>query len=130
MGHGSMGSRSINYVFRHHRLTNQSLNCQVVGEEECATFAETRNVPHYYFVPKSNVPFKEHSFKQIASDRIETVDQFVCRLRQQAARCDFGLRKDDYINDIIAKCYSSHLRRKLLELEGSVTLHCLLKIAN
>lgn len=93
MGHGSMGSRSINYVFRHHRLTNQSLNCQVVGEEECATFAETRNVP-------------------------------------QAARCDFGLRKDDYINDIIAKCYSSHLRRKLLELEGSVTLHCLLKIAN
>ena len=42
---------------------------------------------------------------------------------QRAARCDFGVREDDYIRDqVIDKCYLSHLRRKFLEQEGSVTL--------
>ena len=65
MGHGSMGSGSINYVLRHHGLTNRCLNSQVVSKEECATFAETMKVPDYHLVLKSNVPFEGHLFKQI-----------------------------------------------------------------
>ena len=71
-----------------------------------------------------------YSGRQIAQAGDETVDQFVCRLLQRAASCDFGIREDDYIRDqVIDKCYSSHLRRRFLEQEGSVTLDCLLKIA-
>ena len=60
--------------------------------------------------------------------RDETVGQFVCRLRQGAASCDFAEFEDGPFRDqLIDKCYSSHLRRKFnLEQEGTVTLHCLL----
>lgn len=58
------------------------------------------------------------------------MDQFVCRLRQRAATCEFGVNEDDYIRDqLIDKCYSSHLRRKFLEKEGTVTLSDLLRVA-
>ena len=88
------------------------------------------NVLDDYFIPKSNVAFERHLFRQIAQESDETVDQFVCKLRQQATSCDFRVWEDNYIRDqVIDKCYSSHLRRKFLEQESSVTLDCLLKIA-
>ena len=37
--------------------------------------------------------------RQISQGIGETVDQFVCRLRQRAATCDFGADEDDYIRD-------------------------------
>ena len=47
----------------------------------------------------------------------ETVDQFVLKPRQRAVSCDFGVLEDDYIRDqVIDKCYSSHLRAKVLFL--------------
>lgn len=47
----------------------------------------------------------------------ETVDQFVLKPRQRAMSCDFGVLEDDYIRDqVIDKCYSSHLRAKVLFL--------------
>ena len=106
----------------------QEIYFTLVSEEESATFAETMKVLDDYFVPKSNNLFERHLFRQIAQASDETVHQFVCRLQQRAASCDFGVREDDYILDqvIIDKHYSSHLRRKFLEQEGSVTLDCLL----
>ena len=69
-------------------------------------------------------------FRQITQSSEETVHQFVCRLRQRAASCDFGEREDEYIRDqLIDKCYSAKLRRKFLEKDGSVTLNDLLKTA-
>ena len=47
----------------------------------------------------------------------ETVDQFVLKTRQRAVSCDFGVLEDDYIRDqVIDKCYSNHLRAKVLFL--------------
>ncbi|PFX12923.1 Uncharacterized protein K02A2.6 [Stylophora pistillata] len=78
----------------------------------------------------SNIPFERHLLRQISQDSGETVDQFVCRLRQRAATCEFGINEDDYILDqLIDKCYSSHLHRKFLEKEGTVTLGDLLRVA-
>ena len=108
----------------------QEIYFTLVNEEGSATFEETMKVLDDYFVPKSNEAFERHLFRQIAQASDETVDQFVYKLRQRAASCDFGVREDDYIRDqVIDKCYSSHLRSKFLEQEGSVTLKCLLKIA-
>ena len=102
----------------------------LVNKQESATFGEAMSALNDYFVPKSNVPFERHLFRQIAQVSDETAEQFVCRLRQRAASCDFRVLEDDYIRDqVIDKCYSSHLRRKFLEQKGSVTLDCLLKIA-
>lgn len=80
---------------------------------------------------KANVPFERHLFRQIVQESGETVDQFVCRLRQGAINnCEFGENENDYIGDqVIDKCYSSKLRRKFLEKEGALTLDDLLRIA-
>ncbi len=45
----------------------------------------------------------------------ETIDQFVCRLRQKAAPCEFD-KVDEAIRDqLIEKCRVPELRRKCLE---------------
>ena len=83
-----------------------------------------------YFIPKANVPFARHLFRQIAQEMGEAVDQFVCRLRQRAASCDIGESEDDYIRDqVIDKCHSSVIRRKFLEMKGAGSLDDLLRIA-
>ena len=98
------------------------------GEDK--DYPTTLKVLDDYFIPKAKVPFERHLFRQITQSSEETVDQFVCRLRQRAASCDFGEREDEYIRDqLIDKCYSAKLRRKFLEKDGSVTLHDLLKTA-
>ena len=87
-------------------------------------------VLHDYFIPKANVPFEIHLFRQIAQEMGETVDELVCRLRQRAASCDFGDNEDDYIRDqVIDKCHSSVIRREFLEKGGAVSLDDLLRIA-
>ena len=98
------------------------------GEDK--DYPTTLKVLDDYFIPKAKVPFERHLFRQITQSSEETVDQFVCRLRQRAASCYFGEREDEYIRDqLIDKCYSSKLRRKFLENDGSVTLNDLLKTA-
>jgi len=93
-------------------------------------YADTFKVLDDYFIPKANVPFERHLFRQISQSSEETVDRFVCRLRQRGASCEFGEREDEYIRDqLIDKCYSAKLRRKFLEKEGSVTLDDLLVTA-
>ena len=65
--------------------------------------------------------------RQITQSNEETIDQFVCQLKQRAASCDFGGREDEYIRDqLIDKCYSAKLRRKFIEKDDSVTLNDLL----
>ena len=79
------------------------------------------------FIPKANVPFERNLFRQITQSSEETIDQFVCQLKQRAASCDFGGREDEYIRDqLIDKCYSAKLRRTFIEKHGSVTLNDLL----
>ena len=108
----------------------QEIYFTLAGEGEGTDFEATLKVLDYYFVPKANIPFERHLFRQISQGNGETVDQFVYRLRQRAATCEFGANEGDYIRDqLIDRCYSSHLRRKFLEKEGTVTLDDLLRIA-
>ena len=41
--------------------------------------------------------FERHLFKRISQFCYETADQFVCRLRQLTASCDFAEFEDDHI---------------------------------
>ena len=108
----------------------QEIYFTLAADAESATFEATVKVLDDYFVPKANVPFERHLFRQIVQESEETVDQFVCRLRQRAINCEFGENENDYIRDqVIDRCYSSKLRRKFLEKEGALTLDDLLRIA-
>ena len=68
----------------------QEIYFTLAADAESATFKATVKVLDDYFVPKTNVPFERHLFRQIVQESGETVDQFVCRLRQRAINCEFG----------------------------------------
>ena len=75
-----------------------------------------------YFTPKVNVPFERHMFRQMQQNEGETMDQFVCRLRQKSISCEFA-NVDEAIRDqIIEKSRDVKLRRKFLEKLGTVAL--------
>jgi hypothetical protein len=93
-------------------------------------FTEALQILDDHFLPQCNVPFERHQFRQINQDKGESIDAFVCRLRQSAKNCDFGENSEDQIRDqLIDKCGSNRLRRKLLEAEN-LTLDAALKIAH
>ena len=63
----------------------QEVYFTLVGE---ATFQDTLKVLDDNFFWKAKVPFKRHLFRQIAQENSETMDQFVCQLRQRSVSCD------------------------------------------
>ena len=106
----------------------QEIFFTLVEEDAVKTYAETETLLKDYFEPKANIPFERHQFRQTLQGQ-DTVDQWVCRLRQQAANCDYGNGADEQIRDhIIDKCNSQVLRRKFLE-RADLSLNDLLTIA-
>ncbi|CAC5404852.1 unnamed protein product [Mytilus coruscus] len=78
-----------------------------------------------YFTPLSNAPYERSIFRSMIQSSSETIEQYITRLRQRADTCDFGNQTaiDERIRDqIIDKCLSHHLRRKLLEKGRTLTL--------
>ena len=59
---------------------------------------------------------------------MKTVEQYITRLRQKAVFCDFHNIDENIRDQVIEKCYSQRLRRKLLE-RNNVTLVQLREIA-
>ena len=108
-------------------LEVQDVYFTLAPDGEDRDYPTTPKVLDDYFIPKANVPFKRQLFCQITRSSKETIDQFVCQLRQHTASCDFGEQQDEYIRDqLIDKCYSVKLRQKFLEKDGSAALDDLL----
>ena len=75
-----------------------------------------------YFLPKINEPFERHMFRGLYQEEEETLDQFLTRLRRQSDNCGWD-NPDEAISDqVIDKCRSVLLRRKLLERGTDLTL--------
>ena len=55
----------------------------------------------------------------------ETIDQFVCRLREKAVTCEFDTVDEDILDQLIEKCRDPELRRKILEKAQDGTLTAL-----
>ncbi|XP_071959977.1 uncharacterized protein [Antedon mediterranea] len=83
------------------------------GTEEYDVVVNTLNKQ---FAMKTNVPY-ERCFRKLTQGDDETIHQFINRLRQQAAKCEFDdANVDELIRDhVIEKCKSNRLRLKLLE---------------
>ena len=88
-------------------------------EEDTATeYEKTIRTLNAYFVTKLNEPFERHVFRTMTQQDGETVDQFIARLRKQAQNCNFNDPDVDIRDQVIDKCRSSVLRRKLLGKEN------------
>ena len=85
------------------------------SEEELKDYKDVVELLDSYFVPKVNVPFERHVFRQMDQQSHEKVDQFVCRLRQKAITCEFANVDETIRDQLIEKCRDGRLRRKFLE---------------
>ena len=81
-----------------------------------------------HFKPKKNVPFERHVFRQAAQQNGETVDSYITRLRTLAKNCEFADSNEAIRDQIVEKCSSGRLRRRLLR-ETDLTLDTLIQIA-
>ena len=98
-------------------------------EEDTATdFEKTVRTLNAYFVTKLNEPYERHVFRSMAQQERETVSQFIARLRKQAQNCNFANPDIDIRDQVIDKCRSSKLRKKLLAKEH-LTLQKLQEVA-
>jgi len=69
------------------------------------------------------IPFERHQFRQVKQEESETADQFALRLFQLSENCEFGEAKEEHIRDqLIDKCRSHNLRKKLLKASETLTL--------
>ena len=76
-----------------------------------------------HFAHQVNIPFDMHQFRQAKQEESETAFQFVLRLFQLSENCEFGEAKEEHNRDqMIDKCWSHNLRKKLLEARGTLTL--------
>lgn len=83
-----------------------------------------------YFIPKQNKTFGRHIFRLIKQVEGETFDKFLIKLRDQAEKCKFDKPDEHIIDQIIERCVSSELRKKILTMGDKVTLDKVITEAN
>ena len=108
-------------------------------QEIFETLADTGGIKDYakaekalndYFIPKVNSTYQNHVFRSMEQHDGETVAQFVTRLRRVVKDCDYGEQAENQIRDqVVQRCKSHDLRRKLLEKGEKLTLELLLSTA-
>ena len=83
-----------------------------------------------YFAPKVDTTYARQCFRQLVQAPGETIRQFATRLRRASKGCDYGEDTDNQIRDeILCKCTSTYIKRKLLEERQGLTLARALEIA-
>lgn len=90
-------------------LKLQELYFTLVNEDEEKEFEDCVKTLDEYFVPKVNLPFERHQFRQMGQTSGEKVDHFVSRLRQKATTCEFEKVEDATRCQLIEKCCDSRL---------------------
>ena len=76
----------------------------------------------FYFCVEENIPYEHHVFRQLPLQDVESVDQFMVRLRKQARHCNFGTSLNDNLRDqLIGKLTDFELKRKLFK-QRNITL--------
>ncbi|KAL0901956.1 hypothetical protein ABMA27_007099 [Loxostege sticticalis] len=83
-----------------------------------------------YFIPKQNKIYERHVFRQIKQEEGDKFEKFVVRLRCQAAKCKFTKSEEHLIDQIVEKCSSPDLRKKILTLGDDATLDKVISEAN
>ena len=97
---------------------------------EAKDYEKAVKVLNDYFISKVNSTYQNHLFRSMEQQDGETVAQFVTRLRQVVKDCDYGDQAENQIRDqVVQRCKSHELRKKLLEKGEKLTLELLLSTA-
>ncbi len=100
---------------------------ETLGETGSA-FEEAINKLDSHFDIKKNIPFERCVFHETEQEIGETIDSYVTRLKKLTIHCEYGEATQDEIRDqVIAKCKSSKLRKRLLQ-EPDLTLNKVITI--
>ena len=81
-----------------------------------------------HFEPQKNISFERHNFRQAVQESGETIDRYVTRLKYLVKSCEYDNPDDRIRNQVVDKCSSNRLRRRLLR-ETPLTLAKTLTIA-
>jgi hypothetical protein len=108
-------------------------------QEIFSTLPDTGDVKDYkkavdplnlYLILKVDTTYARHCFRKLTQAPGETMRQFATRLRQAAKDCNYGEETDNQICDeILCKCTSPYIKRKLLEEGQGLILGRALEIA-
>ena len=71
-----------------------------------------------YFKPKANVTLERSQCINISQQANESMDRYITRLKQKAVYCNFTNVEENIRDQVIEKCISQRLRRKLLEKDN------------
>ena len=83
-----------------------------------------------YFSPKQSKIYERHLFRLLKQEPGEKFEKFLVRLRHQSSKCKFANEEDNLIDQIVEKCSSKELRKKVLTLGDSVILDKIISEAN
>lgn len=67
-----------------------------------------------HFQPKVNKSYERHIFRLSAQKKEEYIDQYVTRLHTFSKFCEFYDARNEFVDQVIEKCSSSRLRKRLL----------------
>lgn len=83
-----------------------------------------------YFSPKQSKIYERHLFRLLKQEPGEKFEKFLVRLRNQGSKCKFVNQEDNIIDQIVEKCSSKDLRKKILTLGDDATLEKIIAQAN
>lgn len=83
-----------------------------------------------YFAPKQSKVYERHLFRLLKQEQNEKFEKFLVRLRNQSKKCKFVNEEDNLIDQIVEKCSSKDLRKKVLTWGDDVTLDKIITQAN
>ncbi len=101
------------HVYRH------NLNLTAAQQGDVKTILESLDP---YFKPAKNVIYERYVFGCCKQEERESIDNFVTRLREKAATCDYGGLKDEMIRDKIVLGITNEGTRRRLLSEKKITL--------
>ena len=99
------------------------------GEDNADEYQKALPTLDAHFSAQLNEPYERHSFRNLKQEEGETVDQFITRLRRQAENCNWDNADEPIRDQVIDKCRSADLRRKLLSKGTHLTLETVQEIA-
>ena len=93
----------------------------LAGENCEETYECVRNRLEEHFVNETNDTFERHKYRQIKQLKEDSFDKFVMKIRNQVDKCNFGMRKSEFIRDqIVEGSLYEKVREEIFKMKDCV----------